>query len=158
MRLIRARRLCEALMERLIYEQVYIDTNIFIAAVEGFDGKALDVLSLGERGEIFLNTSTLTLTELLAKPDRAGKYGERYREMFGSSEALTVHDVTQEIATKAAQLIGRSSLELPDVLHCATAKVADCEFMLTNDITIQHASGIETYALEDLEAFGEDAA
>ena len=142
-------------MERLIYEQVYIDTNILIAAVEGFDQKAIDLLALAERGEVYPVTSALTLTELLAKPERAGKYGERYGELFSDPDVLNVADLTTEIAGEAANLIGGSSLELPDAIHCATARAFECEFMLTNDVTIQYASGVETYTLADLEPLKE---
>jgi len=55
-------------MQRLKFEKVYLDTNAIIHAVENYSHVAREILRAGQRGEISLFTSAITLHETMIGP------------------------------------------------------------------------------------------
>lgn len=141
-------------MNRLCHEQIYVDTNIFIAAVEAFNGKALELFRMAERGLVFLLTSEVTRGELLVKPIQTADEAlqERYQNLFNPDNGMSALPIDQEIISAAAEISATRGLELLDAVHCATAETADCTYIISEDRDLRSYSKIDVLSLEDLEA------
>ncbi len=130
------------IIENLRGRRVYLDTNIFIYAVEAVAeyAAAVDALfDLIEGDEIEAVTSELTLAEALAKPFEAGRpdIAQVYEAMLAPSSWLAVLPVERAILIEAARLQAALTLRLPDAIHVATAVAAGCNAFLSNDRRIK---------------------
>jgi predicted nucleic acid-binding protein len=135
------------IVESLRGRRVYLDTNIFIYAVEAVAEYAAAVealFDLIEGGEIEAATSELTLAEALAKPFEAGRpdSAQVYEAMLAPSSWLTVLPVERAILIEAARLQAALTLRLPDAIHVATALAAGCNALLSNDRRIKVPAGL----------------
>lgn len=141
-------------MRRLTHEQVYLDTNIFIAAIEAFNAVALELFHMAEKGMIFLVSSEVTRGELLVKPlmadDRA--LTQRYEALFDNPTVLNALAVDRDIIREAAYLSAKNGLEILDAVHCATAQVSGCSYIISQDRDMRHYSQIDVLSLDELEA------
>ena len=120
--------------------RVYLDTNLFIYAVEEIAPYAEQVKPLFEaadRGEIGLVTSLLALAETLVMPYRKADDAliTTYQELFTRPPpGLFVAQLDAAILGRAASLrAATDSLRLPDAIHLATAESEQCDVFLTND-------------------------
>lgn len=104
------------------------------------------------RGEFQVVTSTLTLTEVLVHPLRAGdlELAAQYRDIVLDQENLTTLPVSAEIAEVAAQLRVAQNLRTPDALQIATAIQAGATFFLTNDGRLAAVPDLEVLVLDTL--------
>lgn len=126
------------LIDDLQGRRVYLDTNVFIYAVEGYESFAA---SLGQlfgavaREEVQAVTSALTLAEALVWPYREGRedLANHYRSILQTRAGLTVLPLTRPVLIEAARLRAATTLKLPDALHLTTAVQHGCEVFLTND-------------------------
>ena len=89
--------------------KVYLDTNVFIYAVEAVADHAAAIEALFERigeGAIIAFTSELTLAEALAKPFEMGRddIARVYEAMLTPSAWLSVLPVERTILIEAARL------------------------------------------------------
>jgi predicted nucleic acid-binding protein len=105
-----------------------------------------------ESGDFQVVTSTLTLTEVLVHPY---KYGNRtlahlYSNILLDSSNLITLPVSEEIATKAAQLRASHGLKSPDSIQLATAQMAGATAFLTNDDHFEALPGMEIISLDEL--------
>jgi len=141
------------MMQRLLHEQVYLDTNIFIAAVEAFNLVALELLRMAERGMIFILSSEVTRGELLIKPMMGGDAAliTRYDALFDDANRLTSLPVDRDIMRAAARLSATAGLELLDAVHCASAQVAGCAYIISEDRDMRSYSEIDVLSLDELE-------
>ncbi len=75
------------------------------------------------QGEFQVVTSTVTLTEVLVHPLRAGniELTQQYRDILLDQENLTTFSVSPAIAQLAAQLRAVQNLRTPDAIQIATA-------------------------------------
>ena len=127
------------IMDAIRGERIYLDTNIFIYALEAYPAYVSTLTSLFaaiDEGTIKAVTSELTLAEVLIKPmmDDNAELQTVYKETLRSSEAFSVIPVNRQILIEAAKLRAESeTLRLPDAIHLATARVHHCTFFLTND-------------------------
>ena len=133
---------------------LYIDTNIFIYAFEGFPeyaDKLRELFEAIDSGDVKAVTSELTLAELLVKPfmDANTQRQSFYRDTIQNSDLLSVCSVSRDILIDAARLRSLSSLRLPDAIHVATASFAGCTFFLTNDRRITSVMGIQVIILSE---------
>jgi predicted nucleic acid-binding protein len=134
---------------------VYLDTNIIIYAVEGYETHAAPIKSLLQgltEGEIIAVTSELTLAEVLVKPKRDGnaKLEEAYRRLLLPTKSLRNSTVSREILEAAAGIRATSALKLPDAIHWATAIFEHCDSFLTNDDGFKSVAGMRVVMLSDL--------
>ena len=141
-------------MQRLLHEQVYLDTNIFIAMVEAFNAKAIDLFRAAEQGLVYLVTSEITRGEVLLKPMQNENMDlvQRYQELFDNSTGLTPLAADGTVMREAATFAATSGLELIDAVHCATAEAADCAFVISQDKDMRHYSPIDVLSLDELGA------
>ena len=142
-----------AILDDLRGKKVYLDTNIFIYAVEDVVEYASTVsalFSLIEDGATAAFTSELTLAEVLPKPFEAGRQdiAEVYQEMLRSSSWLSLVPVERSILIEAARLQGALTLRLPDAIHVATALATGCDVLLSNDQRLRAPPGVVLLGLE----------
>lgn len=136
-------------------QRVYLDTNIIIYAVEGYETYAELIKSLlgamTER-EVIAVTSDLTLAEVLVKPKRDGnsKVEQAYRRFLYPTEVLQNSSITREILETAAGIRASSSLKLPDAIHFASAIKHNCDSFLTNDERFENLTGLKVVMLPKL--------
>ena len=118
---------------------LYLDTNVLISLHESADEthEALWFLvnaSVG-RDDVTFHTSSLTFSELLAKPyrDRDRRLARQYLSLARSKSWLSVSDVSAKVIELAAVIRSTLRLKLPDAIHLSTALSANCTHLLTSD-------------------------
>ncbi|HOE12164.1 MAG TPA: type II toxin-antitoxin system VapC family toxin [bacterium] len=142
--------------ERLKGRRVYLDTNVFIYHLIGYQPlrPQLDtVFGLIDREEYRAVTSELTLAEILVKPFRDGNSDQQTqcRALLESNSQIELHPITRSILISAARIRAESTLTLADAIHLATAQTAGRTILLTNDSRLGMAGGIEVVLLPDIE-------
>jgi predicted nucleic acid-binding protein len=119
-------------------QAVYLDSNIFIYAVQKSDqwAKSAEVLlkAIDER-TVRAVTSELVLAEVLSKPFALGNTEqiEQYQRLLSAGSGLSMMNVSRDVLMLAARLRGDMGLKLFDAIHVATARLASCDYFLTQD-------------------------
>ena len=136
---------------------IYLDTNLFIYAVEEIMPYAEQVrplLQAADQGEIGLVTSLLSLAETLVMPFRKGDglLITAYRELFSHlPSGLFVAQLDAAILERAAALRATAdSLRLPDAIHLATAESEQCDLVLTNDKRLKDSTTVQVVVLAEV--------
>jgi len=136
-------------------ERVYLDTNIFIYAIEGyadFIDELNQLFSQIDAGNLRAFTSELTLAEVLVRPLMDGNLEIQsvYQQALQSSEVLEVVAVSRDVLIESASLRAIANLRLPDAIHGATAILSGCKTFLTNDRRLTNLPGIEVVVLSEV--------
>ena len=134
---------------------VYLDTNIWIYALEGFPAFAQELATLFQaidQGQLTAVTSELSLSEVLVKPIQNGNMAQQdiYKQALSSTSTLRVVPVQRDVLIEAATLRAAVNLKLPDAIHAATAIATQCSTFLTNDQRFQVVSGFQTVLLSQV--------
>jgi predicted nucleic acid-binding protein len=133
--------------------RVYLDANVLIAAFEATGARsdhAWWILDAIEAGEFVAVTSELTLAEVLVRPLQEGddELARRYQEIVAPSSSIEVPVVDRRVLVEAAILRTMSrSLRLPDAIHVATARLAGCRHIISDDRRIPFAAEIKVVPL-----------
>lgn len=128
---------------------------MIISAAEKLDSfgpaQALFFTHIDER-RIEVVTSEITLAECLVKPlaDKNIFAVETYMALLGEQPGLPVIPISRPILLSAAQLRAETRLKLPDAIHVATAKWADCSAFITNDRRIKEDDGMRVILWDQL--------
>ena len=135
-------------------QRVYLDTNIFIYALEGYPEFAPVLAELFEaidQGEVQAVTSELTLAETLVKPfmDGSVERQQAYQQSLQSSPGLTLVPVSRAVLVEAARLRAAHGFRLPDAIHVASARLASCSRFISNDKQLK-IPGLPVVALAEL--------
>jgi len=137
-------------------DRIYVDTNLFIYAVEQvmpFAPQVQPLLEAADQRAITLVTSLLTLAETLVMPFRREDEVliSAYRDLFTMPPpGLAVVPLGAAILEQAARLRALSSgLYLPDAIHLATAESERCDLFVTNDSRLKAAPDIKVIVLTD---------
>ena len=135
--------------------RVYLDTNVFIYALEGFpplDAELQDLFKAIGRGDFDGVTSELTIAEALVKPLKDGNTAliDAYDTTLQDRPYFHLLAITQTILREAARLRGTTSLKLPDAVHLATAEQAGCTTLVTNDPDFKGTTSMKVIVLSDL--------
>ncbi|MFB6231201.1 MAG: type II toxin-antitoxin system VapC family toxin [Salinibacter sp.] len=143
------------LLDEIEGSRVYLDTNVFIYAVEGFDrfNEVISTLfSAIDRGEIEAITSELTLAEALVEPFREGneRYQQIYRETLQDRASFRLVPVTRPLLVESARLRASTGLRLPDAIHLATAREAECTTLVANDDDFEDAPEMNVVILSEV--------
>lgn len=133
----------------------YLDTNIWIYALEGYPEflqPLTDLFAAIDRGVVQAVTSELTLAEVLVKPFMDGSTDRQiaYRQAIRSSQFLQVISVSREILIEAAELRANSQIKLPDAIHIATALSMQCSTLLTNDHRLPAIENLNVLLLSEI--------
>ncbi|CAL8978915.1 tRNA(fMet)-specific endonuclease VapC [Rhodoplanes serenus] len=125
--------------------RIYIDTNIFIYAVEGEaatapPSRALLAALRGRPGTAV--SSEITLAEVLAPPRRPDALPVAvkrrvYLDMLAWSGLVELVPVSRDILVSTADVRSTARLRLPDAIHLATAIHARCGFFVCGDDDFQ---------------------
>ena len=118
---------------------LYLDTNVLISLYEGI-GETHDALwqlvnAGAGRNDISFQTSSLSFSELLAKPyrERNRHLARQYLTLAKSDGWLSVRDVGPKVIELAAVIRATLRMKLPDAIHFATAILGNCSHILTSD-------------------------
>ena len=136
-------------------DQVYLDANVFIYAVEGFEkyaGICKVILKSVEEMKIHAVTSELTLSEVLVGPFKAKnpELVKLYGELLSDQDDLTMARVSRPILVKAAELRASLGLKPPDAIHVATALVHNSKFFFTADRSLRAPASLTIVPLDEL--------
>ncbi|MBW4580242.1 MAG: PIN domain-containing protein [Tildeniella nuda ZEHNDER 1965/U140] len=143
------------LLTSLQGDRIYLDTNIWIYALEGFPTFFQELTALFQsidQGNLQAITSELTLAEVLVKPIQNGNsiQQDTYKQAITSNSHLLVIPIQRELLINAAQLRVTTNLKLPDAIHAATALATQCSTFLTNDLKFQNVSGLQIVVLSQV--------
>lgn len=144
-----------AALERIRGQRVYIDTNIFIYFLERHESyfdSVLPFFQLFNDGVSLAYTGDAVVAETLYKPyqiNDALRVSE-FKEFFNNDEFITVLPHTKKVFELAAELAPKRGMKLIDALHYATAAIAGCRFILTNDRGFASSDAIEVLYLEGI--------
>lgn len=139
-------------LDRFKGQRVYIDTNIFIYFLERHDqyfDAVAPFIQLFSDGMSLAYTGDAVVAETLYKPyqiDDALRISE-FKAFFGDEEFITVLPHTKKVFELAAELSPKRGMKLIDALHYATAALAGCRFMLTNDLGFKSSVSLEVIHL-----------
>jgi len=136
-------------------QNVYLDANIFIYAVErhpDFVALLEQLFSRVNAGGMTATTSEITLAECLVKPfaDNDVDRQQLYQAAIAARPNFAVAPVSRSILVRAAQLRALHKPRLPDAIHLATAIASACPTLLTNDHLVKTIPGIRVVQLSDL--------
>jgi predicted nucleic acid-binding protein len=111
---------------------IYLDTNVFIKAVEGLDEAAAPAKALIEtlrshRAGIAA-TSEITFAEVLAHIKR-----RVYLDLLLWSGFIALIPVSRDILIETAALRAESKFKLPDAVHLVSAIQVQCRFFVSSD-------------------------
>lgn len=119
-------------------ERIGLDTSVLIYHLEGivpYTALTMHLLAKAATGRAHLVMSTISVGEILAGPWRADNE-EGAKRIEGALRALpgaSVADITWEVASRGAELSGRTMLPLPDALIVASAIEHGAQLLVTND-------------------------
>ncbi|MFB3885921.1 MAG: type II toxin-antitoxin system VapC family toxin [Thermodesulfobacteriota bacterium] len=142
-------------LKKLKNHKIALDTMVFIYAFENHPSYLPFVKPLFhevEKGEMEAVTSTLTMAECLVQPYKRKDtiLAVHYRVLFRNFPHLSVLPLTEEIADRTAFLRANYRLRTPDAIQLATAFVAKCYAMITNDANLPPVEGIHILVLDRL--------
>jgi len=138
-------------------KKVALDTSVFIYYIEENE-KYIDILDYifdkvsSDKDELKAVTSTVTLLEVLVKPIKAGDVEliQKYERLLTHSKHLTIHALTPEVATKAANLRAKYNLRTPDAIQIAVAILQRANIFLTNDFNLKKVTEIPVIVLDKI--------
>lgn len=141
--------------------RIYLDTNIFIYHLENVaiwsDLTGLLFRRI-DRGELSAVSSELALAECLVRPfaKRDEREIEAFQDFIRERNNLRIAPVTREILIESARVRAETAMRMKlfDSIHLATAKVLECDFLVTNDHRFDAAAGIQIQLLADTESGG----
>jgi predicted nucleic acid-binding protein len=121
---------------------IYLDTNVFIRAVEGTDEAAASAKALIAHLRRYCfgaaSTSEITLAEVLAfqkRPDVLPLHIKRkaYLDLLVWNAFVRLVPVRRDVLIETADLSTVVRLKLPDAIHLVTAIRSGCRFFVSAD-------------------------
>lgn len=137
------------------HSRIALDTSVFIYQLEA-NPKYLSytdpVFSWLERPGSAAVTSTITMTELLILPYRAGdeQLANDFYGLLSTYPHLDWIAPSLEVAELAARIRAQHRLKTPDAIQAATALHTLASGLITNDTLFERVDGIETLVLDQL--------
>ena len=143
------------LVDDLSGQQIYLDANIFIYALEGYPRFATvlaDLFEAIDRGDVRAVTSELTLAEVLIKPMLDGNITRQtaYERALRDAPSRRVIPIDRAVLVEAARLRATTTLRLPDAIHVATARLSGCATFVSNDHRLRSSAGMNVIVLAEI--------
>lgn len=120
------------------YSSLYLDTTVFIyhlGNIETYVSLTLLLFELIEAGAVKAHTSVLSLLELNVKPYQLLRkdLALAHIALLKNVPHLEIHEISLEMADRAAALRAQYNLRTPDALHIASALSCHCDAVVGND-------------------------
>jgi predicted nucleic acid-binding protein len=121
---------------------IYLDTNVFIKAVEGTDEAAAPakrlIATLRRQRAGIAATSEITFAEVLASPKRSDALPlhikrRAYLDLLVWGAFITLIPVNRDILIETADLSTVARFKLPDAVHLVSARRSGCRFFVSAD-------------------------
>jgi predicted nucleic acid-binding protein len=121
---------------------IYLDTNVFIKAVEGLDEAAIPakklIWALRQQPSGIAATGEITFAEVLAPSKQAHALPlqtkrRTYLDLLLRSGFVTLVSVTRDILIETAALRALGRFKLPDAVHLVSAIQVRCRFFVSAD-------------------------
>lgn len=145
-------------MQSLLGQRVYLDTNVFIYALEPSDSMqnilpiVTRLFELAVTRQLLAITSELSLAEALVGAYKTkASLVDLYDAFICSRPELIVYPVNRDVLHHAAKLRSQQKMALADAIHVATAFIYQADSFITHDKRIYTPSGLEKFTLEDLQ-------
>jgi predicted nucleic acid-binding protein len=137
------------------HRSIGLDSNVFIYAVEAHP-KYLELVkpilrwTLGPSGKAV--TSTITMTEALARPYRLAELAlvQECHALLITYPHIEWIPPTLQIADPAAQIRADHNLRTPDAIQAATALAAGVKGFVTNDPIFRRVPALDVLILDEL--------
>ena len=135
---------------------IFLDTAPIIYYVERhpqFAPVVDEVFDRLDAGALSAVTSPITLAECLVLPCRLGQTQVRqsFTQRIVDGQGVSFVPIGAEIAERAAELRAKYNLTLTDACQVATAIVAGCDAVLTNDADWKRLQGIAVLVCGELQ-------
>jgi predicted nucleic acid-binding protein len=117
-------------------------------------GSVVDVIFDGiDDGRLLVVTSPITLSECLVVPCQLGDVSaqQNFADLIVRGQGVVFTVIDEGIARQAAALRARYNLSLTDAFQLATALVAGCDGLLTNDATLKRVQEIVVIVVDELQ-------
>ncbi|MEP7352534.1 MAG: type II toxin-antitoxin system VapC family toxin [Acidobacteriota bacterium] len=136
------------------HQRIALDTNVFIYHLDAnprYVELAETIFAWIEESGHSAVTSTLTMTEILVGPYRAGdvKRARIFRAWLSDFPHLDWTPPDLEISNDGARLRAEHRLAVVDALQAATAIRSGATCLIGNDATFKRVPGIEILLLDD---------
>lgn len=136
-------------------KSLFIDTAPLIYFIEGksiFRDKLFLIFQGNEQGKFRIQTSVITLTEVLVHPLRSGRKDlkRQYESILLNSPFFDIYELDVSTAITAAELRGKYKLKTPDAFQMAAALTRKADFFLTNDQKLKIVTEIKVLTPDDL--------
>ena len=136
---------------------LYLETNIFIYAVEGTietSGPAKRLMTALRTRPGIAVTSELTLAEVLApttRPDAPAPEVKRraYLDLLVGSAFIELAAVTRAILLDTVDLRSAVTMKLADAIHLASAIHLGCRYFVSNDRDFRRLPGPISWVMPD---------
>ena len=134
---------------------VYVDTNAVIYRIERIEPYLTASAPLWDgldQGIVQVETSELTLLEVLVKPLRDGNASlvTLYRTVLLGTAGFRCLPVSLRVLELAAELRARHGLKTPDAIHAATALVQGSVLFVTNDAGFRRVPTLPVVVLSEV--------
>lgn len=143
------------LMSTIQGDRVYLDTNVWIYAVESYPAfiqELTDFFQQVDQNQYIAISSELSLAETLVKPIKDNDQGLQtaYKRAIVNRHNVFVVPILRELLIDAAQIRAETGLKLPDAIHAATAVQAQCNTFITNDTQLKKLSNLHVVLLSEV--------
>lgn len=139
------------------FSSVYLDTNVFIYALEGYPeytSLLTELFQAIDSGAVSACTSELTIAEALVKPmlDKNSELTTSYLDFLQDAAHFSLLPVERSILIAAAKLRAESGsqVKLPDAVHLSSALSFHCDAFLTNDKWLRTVNSLKVVLLADM--------
>ena len=137
--------------------RVYIDTNVLIYIVEGIEpfrsqlGLLVEALDAGGLQGV---TSDLTIAEVMVKPfaRKDQRYITEYSRLLSGASMLEMRSVDRTVLEHSAKLRAEIGGKLADGIHVATAELAGCSHLVSEDSGIKVPEGMALIKVREIPA------
>jgi predicted nucleic acid-binding protein len=144
-------------MGRLVFPphaRVALDTSALIYSVEKI-APYFELLAplwqSAKQNQIQLFGSELLLLETLVKPIQQGDLilESALRNLLTNSREFSLLPITRVVLDAACLLRVQHRIRTPDAIHLATAQLAKCDHVLTNDTDWRRVTSLNVVLLDD---------
>ncbi|MBI4770186.1 MAG: type II toxin-antitoxin system VapC family toxin [Chloroflexi bacterium] len=136
-------------------KSVVLDTMVFsyhFSADPDYSPLTTVILEAIESGRLLGVTTTLTIAELLSRPEQEGnkEAAAQYEAYVSAFPNLDIIPLDVPLARLAARFHGRDRLKMPDAIQAAAAVLHNADALVTNDLEIRRkATGVKVLILND---------